>query len=48
MIEMTSYENQKETTRRILANMEEVGQVNLKEYDFNLLFWQIAYLDSFE
>ena len=23
--------------------MEEVGQVNLKEYDFNLLFWQIAY-----
>ena len=42
-IEMITHENHKESTRRILANMDDIGQVNLKEYDFNLLLWQTAY-----
>ena len=43
MQEMISYANQRESTRRILAKKDDIGQVNLKEYDFNLLLWQTAY-----
>ena len=40
---MIDYESQKESTRRIFANKEDIGQVSLKEYDFNLLIWQTAH-----
>ena len=48
LLEMTTYENQKESTRRILVNTEDIGQVNFKEYDFNLLLWQTAYFKGSE
>ena len=45
---MIDYESQRESTRRILANTEDIGQVNFKEYDFNLLLWQTAYFEGSE